>query len=112
MKKAIFQILCISLLFLAYYMTTHRPSEEQFYTWLEEEYQIDCKEKISCTKKENGNSVYTLIETGSNVKSEYLLFNTVGKIFEDQNGDRTTIKAIGVFGSYYTIINDESSPHS
>jgi hypothetical protein len=112
MKKNILQILFISLILLAYYMTTHRPSEEQFYTWLEEEYQIDCKEKVSCTKKADENSVYTLIETGSTIKKEYLLFNTVGKIYEDQNGDRTTIKAIGVFGSYFTIINDETSPHS
>jgi hypothetical protein len=112
MKKAIFKLLFIFLFFLACYMTTHRPSEEQFYTWLEEEYQIDCKEKVSCTKKADENSVYTLIETGSNIKREYLLFNTVGKIYEDQNGDRTTIKAIGVFGSYFTIINDEASPHS
>jgi hypothetical protein len=112
MKKAIFKLLFIFLLFLAFYMTTHRPSEEQFYTWLEEEYQIDCKEKVSCTKKADENSVYTLIETGSTIKKEYLLFNTVGKIYEDQNGDRTTIKAIGVFGSYFTIINDETSPHS
>ncbi|WP_175991396.1 hypothetical protein [Bacillus sp. Marseille-Q1617] len=112
MKKAIFQILFISILFLGYYMTTHRPSEEQFYTWLEEKYQIDCKEKVTCTRKADENSVYTLIETGSNIKSEYLIFNTVGKIYEDQHGDRTTIKAIGVFDHFYTIIKDESSPHS
>lgn len=111
MKKVMQQIFLISLLLLAWYMTTHRPSEEQFYAWLEEEYQIDCKEKVSCTRKAEENSVYTLIETGSTIKKGYLLFNTVGKVYEDQNGDRFTIKAIGVFGDYFTII-DDSSPHS
>ncbi|XXM71625.1 hypothetical protein ACQ0QQ_18390 [Lysinibacillus sphaericus] len=109
MKKAMKQIFFISLLLLAWYMTAHRPSEEQFYTWLQEKYQIDCKEKVSCTRMADENSVYTLIETGSTIKKGYLLFNTVGKVYEDQNGDRFTIKAIGVFGDYFTIVDDSSS---
>jgi hypothetical protein len=109
MKKAMQKVLFISLLFLAMYMATHRPSEEQFYMWLEEEYQINCKEKVSCTKKTDGDSVHTLIETGSTIKKGYLLFNTVGKSYEDQNGGEFMIKAIGVLGHYYIIIDETSS---
>jgi hypothetical protein len=106
MRKVILQFFVICMIFLAFYMVSHRPTEEQFYIWLQEKYQIDCKEKVSCTKKIDEDSVRTLIETGSNIKSEYLLFNTIGKIYEDKNGDKTVIKAIGICGKYFTIIND------
>ncbi|NQD66748.1 hypothetical protein HP456_12540 [Bacillus haikouensis] len=106
MRKGILRVFVSCLIFLAIYMVTHRPSEEQFYTWIQEKYKIDCKEKLSCTKKADEKSVHTLIETGSNIKNEYLLFNTIGKVYEDKNGDKTVIKAIGVCGKYFAIIND------
>ncbi|MCA1053957.1 hypothetical protein LCM10_03075 [Rossellomorea aquimaris] len=112
MKKGIRFVLLFSIVLVTYYMTTHRPSEEQFYTWLDEEYKIDCTEGVSCIRKKDEDSAEILIETGSNIKKEYLLFNTVGKIFEDQNGDRTTIKAIGVLGKYFTIVEDGTSTNS
>lgn len=98
-----------TLVLMVFYMSTHRPNEEQFYSWLLDEYNIECHESITCTKKLEGNSYSTLIETGSNVKNGYLLFNTIGKIYEDENGSRTTIKALGVFGKYFTIMKDEQN---
>ncbi|MEG9298930.1 hypothetical protein V6B33_20960 [Mangrovibacillus sp. Mu-81] len=109
MKKMILQLVVVSVTFLCFYMITHRPTEEKFYTWMQEKYQIDCREKVSCTKKAGEDSVLTLIETGSNIKNEYLLFNTIGKIYEDKNGHRTVIKAIGICGRYFAIINDGQS---
>ncbi|NMH70258.1 hypothetical protein HF072_15875 [Bacillus sp. RO3] len=89
------------------YMSTHRPSEDQFYSWLLNEYKIDCQGSMTCTKKLGNDSSSILIETGSNIKNGYLLFNTVGKIYEDQNGSRTTIKAMGVLGNYFTIMKED-----
>ncbi|KPL59935.1 hypothetical protein [Rossellomorea vietnamensis] len=107
MKKGLTRIGIVFSILLFFYMSTHRPNEEQFYSWLLTEYDIECHTSITCTKKVEGNSYTTLIETGSNIKNGYLLFNTIGKIFEDENGSRTTVKAIGVFGKYFTIIMDE-----
>ncbi|MGG4168264.1 hypothetical protein ABEW00_12510 [Rossellomorea vietnamensis] len=107
MKKGLTRIGIVFSILLFFYMSTHRPNEEQFYSWLLTEYDIECHTSITCTKKVEGNSYTTLIETGSNIKNGYLLFNTIGKIFEDKNGSRTTVKAIGVFGKYFTIIMDE-----
>ncbi|UXH44864.1 hypothetical protein [Rossellomorea vietnamensis] len=107
MKKGLIRIGMIFSILLLFYMSTHRPNEEQFYSWLLNEYDIECHASITCTKKMEGNSYTTLIETGSNIKNGYLLFNTIGKIYEDENGSRTTVKAIGIFGKYFTIMIDE-----
>jgi hypothetical protein len=53
--------------------------------------------------------VSTLIETGSTIKKGYLIFNTVGKTYEDQSGKQLKLKVIGLFGHYYTISKEESS---
>ncbi|MBW3113078.1 MULTISPECIES: hypothetical protein [Bacillaceae] len=107
MKKELTRMGMIFSFMLIVYMSTHRPSEAQFYSWLLKEYNIECHESITCTKKSEGNSYTTLIETGSNIKNGYLLFNTIGKIYEDENGSRITVKAMGMFGKYFTIIIDE-----
>jgi hypothetical protein len=106
-KKGLTRIGIVFLIILFVYMNAHRPNEEQFYTWLLNEYDIECHESITCTKRLEGDSYTTLIETGSNIKKGYLLFNTIGKIYEDETGSRTTVKAMGMFGKYFTIIIDE-----
>ncbi|MBN8193054.1 hypothetical protein JI667_12955 [Bacillus sp. NTK074B] len=107
MKKELTRIGMAFSFILFVYMSTHRPSEAQFYSWLLNEYNIECHESITCTKMTDDNSYTTLIETGSNIKKGYLLFNTIGKIYEDENGSRIIVKAIGMFGRYFTIIIDE-----
>ncbi|MFI8687358.1 hypothetical protein [Rossellomorea sp. NPDC077527] len=107
MKKGLTKIGMLFSIILFVYMNTHRPNEEQFYTWLLNEYDIECHESITCTKKSQGNSYTTLIETGSNIKNGYLFFNTIGKIYEDEDGSQITVKAMGMFGKYFTIIIDE-----
>ncbi|BCB04285.1 hypothetical protein [Bacillus sp. KH172YL63] len=92
---------------LIIYMCSHRPSEAEFYSWLLDKYHIECHDSITCTKVDEGHSYTTMIETGSNIKNGYLLFNTIGKIYEDEHGTRTTVKAMGMFGKYFTIIVDE-----
>ena len=109
MKKSLKVFSIILVLPLVFYMCTHRPSEEQFYLWLQDTYHIECKGNLTCKKELNDHSFSSVIETGSNIKDEYLLFNTIGKIYEDENGTRTTIKAIGVLGKYFTIIKDEKT---
>ena len=107
MKKGLTRLGIFFSIIMIFYMSTHRPNEEQFYSWLLNEYHIDCHESITCTKKLKGDSYVTLIETGSNTKNGYLLFNTIGKIYEDKNGSRITIKAMGIFGKYFTIMIDD-----
>ncbi|PFA70703.1 hypothetical protein CN378_00070 [Bacillus sp. AFS015802] len=107
MKKGLTKMGIVFSVIMVFYMTTHRPNEEQFYSWLLNEHHIECHKSITCTKTLDGNSYTTLIETGSNIKNEYLLFNTIGKIYEDEDGSRITVKAMGVFGKYITIMIEE-----
>ncbi|WP_171050753.1 hypothetical protein [Bacillus sp. BHET2] len=107
MKKGLRKIGMWGSIILIFYMSSHRPNEDQFYSWLMDEYHIECHETITCTREMDGHSYKTLIETGSNIKNGYLLFNTIGKIYEDETGTRTTVKAIGMFGKFFTIIVDE-----
>ncbi|WP_044336765.1 hypothetical protein [Rossellomorea aquimaris] len=106
-RSALSRMGIFTLILMFFYMSTHRPNEEQFYIWLLDEYNIECNKSITCSKKIEGNTYSTLIETGSNIKNGYLLFNTIGKIYEDENGSRTTIKALGILGKYFTIMKDE-----
>jgi hypothetical protein len=110
LRKTIKRIGFLLFILLLVYMTTQRPTEDQFYTWLKEQHHISCNGTVTCTMELNENhDVSTLIETGSTIKKGYLIFNTVGKTYEDQSGKQLKLKAIGLFGHYYTISKEETS---
>ncbi|MCP3738994.1 hypothetical protein NLX69_04870 [Rossellomorea sp. BNER] len=85
-------------------MCLHRPTEEEFYQWFQDQYHISCS-NITCTFQGNQNP-YTLIETGSTIKEEYLIFNTIGKTFEGEDGSQKCLKVIGVLGTFMTITEE------
>ncbi|WP_421378739.1 hypothetical protein ACOJQI_13640 [Bacillus salacetis] len=110
MKKLLNRLLAVVVCLLLIYSTAHRPNEEDFNRWLENKYDISCA-SISCTKEdEETGKVRTLIVTGSRTKEGYLFFNTVARVFEGKEGKQTTIKAIGFFGHYYTIVEEIDRP--
>ncbi len=109
MKRFLLPVTAVLFTILCIVMIIQRPNEEQFYIWLDKKHQISCENHLTCVKKQERESLTTMIETGSYIKNGYLIFNTIGKTFEDQNGKEIKIKAIGAFGHYFTIVNDETS---
>ncbi|WP_205168316.1 hypothetical protein [Bacillus pakistanensis] len=89
-------------------MSLHRPTEDKFYQWFQDQYRVSCT-NLTCTFQDNQNP-YTLIETGSSIKEEYLIFNTIGKTFEGEDGRQTNIKVIGILGTFFTITEDMKIP--
>ena len=110
MKKLLNQLLAVVVCLFLIYSTIHRPDEEDFNRWLKGKYDISCG-SISCTMKvDDSGKSRTLILTGSRTKEGYLFFNTVTKTFEGKEGNRTTIKAFGFLGNYYTIVEEIDRP--
>jgi hypothetical protein len=106
MKKLLNRLLAVLVCLLLIYSTAHRPDEEDFNRWLENNYDISCS-SVSCTKKDDETGeIRTFIVTGSRTKEGYLFFNTVAKVFEGKDGKQTIIKAIGFMGDFYPIVEE------
>ncbi|MEN2766063.1 hypothetical protein [Ornithinibacillus xuwenensis] len=93
MKKRIkiFTSALIILLFLTLLLS--KPSPETFNKWLVEKYDIECIGD-NCV---NNNSQEKVVHRSTD---DYILINKMGITLEDEEGRRTLIEGIGVFGTF------------
>ncbi|MEH7380268.1 hypothetical protein V7138_07285 [Bacillus sp. JJ1533] len=91
MRKKQMILLTFSLIFLT--LPFSKPSSETFNEWLASKYDIECVGD-DC---EHENSKEKVVHR---TKDDYIFINKMGVILEDEEGVRTLIEGIGVFGIF------------
>ncbi|MEN2465492.1 hypothetical protein [Ornithinibacillus sp. JPR2-1] len=89
-RVKIFTFTFIILFFLTLLLS--KPSPDTFNKWLVKNYDIDCIGDNCLYKKSQEKVVHRTID-------DYILANRMGIILEDEEGRRTLIEGIGVFGT-------------
>jgi len=90
-RTKIFILAFILLFFLT--LSLSRPSADTFNKWLAKKYYIECIGDNCLHKNSEVRVVHRSID-------DYFLINKMGIIIEDEEGIRTLIEGVGVFGTF------------
>lgn len=91
-RKRIIIFTCALILLLFLTLSLSRPSPETFSKWLENKYDIACNGDNCLYKNSQKKVVHRTVD-------DYILINKMGIILEDEDGTRTLIEGIGIFGT-------------
>ncbi|MEI5908877.1 hypothetical protein WAK64_17650 [Bacillus spongiae] len=98
-------LLFVLLVSITIFMIMTQPNEADFYSWLEDQHDIHC-ESFTCSQTSESSRSVTYIETGSYIEKGYLIFHTIDKTYEKDDGTSFTVKVLGIFGAYIPLIDE------
>ncbi|THE11644.1 hypothetical protein E1I69_14440 [Bacillus timonensis] len=94
MKKKRIKIFTFALIILFFLtLPLSKPSPETFNKWLANKYDTECIGDECEFKSSQEKVVHRTID-------DYILINKMGIILEDEEGRRTLIEGIGIFGTF------------
>ncbi|MGG3737635.1 hypothetical protein [Aeribacillus pallidus] len=86
------------------FLTVQRPSVHQYEEWRYNRYSIECQGSVMCSYTNTNEQKFPLLEIGKNINEDYLIFSTIEQRFETMDGKEMLIKAIGIMGRFFPII--------
>ncbi|WP_335870801.1 hypothetical protein [Bacillus sp. 2205SS5-2] len=104
MKRILPYLFLLGVLIL---LIIQQPNENEFYSWLEDTHQLSCG-SFTCTQSLNNKQSSTYLEVGSFIEKGYLIFHTIDKTYEKDDGSLLNIKVIGILGNYIPIVQESS----
>ncbi|WP_047985835.1 hypothetical protein [Ornithinibacillus californiensis] len=93
MKRKRIKIFFTIIIILFLTLSLSRPSPQTFNKWLVDKYDIECIGDKCLYMNYQEKIVHRTIK-------DYILINKMGIILEDEEGRRTLIEGIGIFGTF------------
>ena len=100
MKKVIIFISGLFIVSLMLFLFSPRPSEEVYYEWLEDEY------NINRTMGKHGFYDYTKDDINISFSDSSAKLGAKEENFKYENGEILTIRSFGIFGKFFEIEKD------
>ncbi|NOU70288.1 hypothetical protein GC098_02350 [Paenibacillus sp. LMG 31458] len=97
MKKK-YQVSIGAIIVIIVYLFLTNPSESKYVSWLENNHEISC---INDGLALNCKQAKEIIEWKSRSVNDYGIFSIYRDYYEDKNGEKIEIKAIGILNIVY-----------